>query len=435
MNETLRDKFFVGDYELTDFIGKGGMGEVYKGMHTRLRREAAIKQLRLTGADQLKSIQRFFNEARIQASFHHPNIVTLYDFIEERGQLYIVMEYVDGETLERRMERAGRLPAPEAVVFFRSVVAAIRHLHSHGVIHRDIKPNNIKINSRGEVKLLDFGIARNMESTKLTTEGKLAGTLPYLAPEQIETGASDERTDIWELGVLLYEMVCGNTPFRGASFEELCVRIVRGQYPPPSSVTSGAPRPVEEIIARCLKKDPGQRYQSAEHLLHALDKLSGGGARRKSATREVVVRIVNKIQNIVVTPSPSSPSGPPLKTVTVSPGMVAMAVALLGLLVIIGGYFLFTSSHLDIAEGKVRTALSCDASGAKVFKLISHGDTNEEWELVGTCGEDSLRVDGRPGDLITLKREKTGRVVRPDPFEVSDRRREFHIQARPEEFE
>lgn len=440
MNNTPRDNLFVGDYELTEFLGKGGMGEVHKGVHRKLRREAAIKQLLATGADQRKAIQRFFNEARIQASFHHPNIATLYDFIEEKGRLYIVMEYVDGETLEQRMERPQRPPMAESLRFFRCVVAAVWHLHSHSVIHRDIKPNNIKINSRGEVKLLDFGIARSAEATKLTTEGKLAGTIPYLAPEQIETGASDARTDIWQLGILFYELVCGHRPFRGASVDELCVRIVRAQYAQPSSVNPEAPRPIEEIIARCLKKDPAQRYQSAEQLMHALDKLgaASAGASRKSSTREIVIRIVNKIgkiQNIMVAPAPLAETVQARQPATGSTGKIALAVALLSLLVIIGGYFLFASSGLEIAEGQMSIPLSCDAAGAKVFRLISPSGATEEWELVGTCGEDSLRVNGKPGDLITLKLEKNGRVVLQNPFELNDRRREFHIQARADEFE
>jgi serine/threonine-protein kinase len=434
MDDTVRERFFVGDYELTEFIGMGGMGEVYKGVHTRLRREAAIKKLKPTGADQAKAIHRFFNEARIQASLHHPNIATLYDFIEEKGQLYIVMEYVDGETLQERVERAQRLPAPEAVRLFRGVVAAVWHLHGHGIIHRDIKPNNIKINSKGEVKLLDFGIARSVDATKLTTEGKLAGTLPYLAPEQIETGASDARTDIWELGVLFYELVCGEMPFQAAMFNELCVKIVRVQYTPPSKVNPATPRRVEEIIAHCLRKDPAQRYQSAEQLLGALDKLGGapdkpGGARRRSATREVVVRVINKIQNIVVAPAPPAGNAPPRQTAT---GKIALAVAVASLLAVIALYLMLTSSPPP-AEGLVRTALSCDAPpGTKVFKLLS---ASGERELLGTCGEDSLHVDGAPSEMIRLILIKNGREVPQDPFEVSDRTRMIHVHARAEEFE
>src|SRR5262245_20685424 len=208
-----QDRRNVGKYSVQAFLGEGGMGAVYKGYDESLDRYVAIKELKTDGLDRAKDIQRFCNEARIQATLHHPNIATLYEFLEASGQPYIVMEYVDGQTLLERLRRSGRLAVMEVLEIFRSVGLAVNHLHAHGIIHRDLKPNNIKINAAGQVKLLDFGIAKQESAHRLTTTGKVSGTLNRLSPEQWQYGASDHRTDIWQLGAILYEMATGVPPF------------------------------------------------------------------------------------------------------------------------------------------------------------------------------------------------------------------------------
>src|SRR5262249_7793392 len=161
----------------------------------------------------LNFLERFYNEARIQAQLLHPNIAVLYDFLEYNGQPLIIMEYIDGQTLSERIATMGCLPLPEALSIFQAVVGAIDYIHCHVVVHGDIKSNNIKIDPSGTVKLLDFGIAKSETTPNMTVTGGIIGTLEYLSPEQFKGGIADMRSDIWALGVLFYEMLSGRVPF------------------------------------------------------------------------------------------------------------------------------------------------------------------------------------------------------------------------------
>lgn len=273
MSRALEPNQSIGEYRIVDFIGAGGMGEVYRAIHSKIGRIAAVKVL--TQATQSSGfVDRFFNEARIQASLQHPNIATLYDFCEVAAQPCIIMEYIDGQAISERIAAYGALPLTETVYVFERVCEAIEYIHSHGVIHRDIKSNNIKISSQGQVKLLDFGIAKSQTSQQLTQVGSVIGTLQYLAPELIRGGTADERGDIWALGVLLYEMITGRVPFEAATIGDLCDKIDRVSYAPPAQLNPAVPREVAQIIARCLKKNPSERYNSAGELLADVRRLN-----------------------------------------------------------------------------------------------------------------------------------------------------------------
>jgi len=256
----------IGDYRLVDYIGAGGMGAVYRGVHSKIGRVVAVKVL-TQAVPSPSFITRFHNEARIQANLHHHNIATLYDFLEFNGQPCIVMEYVDGETLTQRIERLGSLPVEEALYIFQSVTEAIHYIHGQGVLHRDIKSNNIKISSIGEVKLLDFGIAKSGDTPSMTRTGDVIGTLEYLSPEQVKAGAADARSDIWALGTLLYEMMTGQLPFKSPNIGDLCDKICKAQFASVSSLNPSVPYDLEAIISRCLKKKPADRYQTAGDVL------------------------------------------------------------------------------------------------------------------------------------------------------------------------
>lgn len=257
----------IGEYRLVDFVGAGGMGEVYRAIHVKLGRVVAIKVL-CEGDRTPHLIERFNNEARLHARLQHPRIATLHDFLEASGQLCIVMEYVDGQSLDEHIRLAGRLPAVDALRIFHGIVEAVAYIHGHGIIHRDIKSNNIKITAAGDVKLLDFGIARADTSPKLTVVGDVVGTFQYLSPEQLTGGTADLRSDIWALGVLLYEMLSGDVPFDGNSIGTLYEKITNGDYQPASTYNLTVSPAIDGIIARCLKRNPAGRYQSAGELLH-----------------------------------------------------------------------------------------------------------------------------------------------------------------------
>jgi serine/threonine protein phosphatase PrpC/predicted Ser/Thr protein kinase len=255
----------IGPYRLVEFLGAGGMGEVYRAIDERAQRVVAIKVL-TTVRRVPNLVERFRNEARIQAALHHPHIAASYDFVDSDAPPSIVMEYVDGETLEQRSQRRRPMPLPEALALIAPVVDAVGYLHERGIVHRDIKASNVKVSSTGVVKLLDFGIAKGPGSPSLTADGSVIGTLQALAPEQLDGSPAGNRSDIWSLGVLLYELATGRHPFAGDG-NGITGRIRAGRYEPPSRVVSGLPTSVDRIVARCLRVNPGDRYHSCEALL------------------------------------------------------------------------------------------------------------------------------------------------------------------------
>lgn len=258
----------VGDYRIIEAVGVGGMGEVYRAVHLKIDRVVAIKLL--SGDRQDASfLERFLNEARVHARLQHPRIATLYDFFDYLGRPCIVMEYVDGHTLDERLV-AGPMKFSEILPVFEAVVEAVDYVHRQDVVHRDIKPSNIKISSKGEIKLLDFGIAKNDQTLRLTMVGGLVGTPEYLAPEQVKGKPADKRSDIWALGVLLYEMATRRTPFRTEPLTEFIRKISRAEYVSASSINQSLPGAIDEVVGRCLKIKPDQRYQTAGALLKDL---------------------------------------------------------------------------------------------------------------------------------------------------------------------
>ena len=245
------------------------MGEVYLGLHEKLGRHAAIKILGAAAKDE-SFRNRFFNEARLQANLHHPNIATLYDFQQQGDELLIFMEYVDGQGLDERL--AGSSFAVEDVLTaFRRVCEAVGYMHANGVVHRDIKSQNIKIAANGTVKLLDFGIAKGETSHGLTQTGGVIGTPTFLSPEQLRGGTASPQTDIWALGVLLYEMLTGRLPFEGESLGGLVLKITTEPFTAADLLNPAVPKDVARVIARCLQKDAGSRFRSVDELLAAID--------------------------------------------------------------------------------------------------------------------------------------------------------------------
>ncbi|HVG38610.1 MAG TPA: serine/threonine-protein kinase [Pyrinomonadaceae bacterium] len=257
----------IGDYHLVDFLGAGGMGEVYRGVHAKIGKVVAIKVLTSQTSHHNGLSERFINEARIQARLHHHGIAALYDYSEVCGYPCIVMEYIGGNTLDEYIRFRGSLSPASASAIFQAIAEAVAYIHSHGIVHRDIKSNNIKIGPHGEVKLLDFGIAKSEASPNLTLKGDVIGTLKYMSPEQLKGLPADARSDIWSLGVLYYEMITGDVPFQADTIGNLFEQIKNGDYLRPSKLDPVVPREVEALISRCLKKNPAHRYQSVAEML------------------------------------------------------------------------------------------------------------------------------------------------------------------------
>jgi eukaryotic-like serine/threonine-protein kinase len=283
----------IGEYRLVDFLGAGGMGEVYRAIHTKLGRVVAIKVLHYASQSSY-AVERFLNEARIQSSLRHPNVAALHEFLELDSRPAIVMEFVDGQTLHERLRARGRLDVGEVVSILRPVCDALAYIHAQGIVHRDIKSGNIKINSAGEVKLLDFGIAKAPTSARLTKPGDVVGTLENLSPEQVRGAEADARSDIWAVGTLLYEMLTGRAPFSAASTGDLYKRIAEADYVPISTSHPAASAELEAVAARCLKKRPADRYQSAAELVRDLDRLRQPTAPAKPHGKVDLASLVRK---------------------------------------------------------------------------------------------------------------------------------------------
>jgi len=264
----------VSQYEIVERVGGGGMGVVYKARDPRLQRFVALKYLPASlGADpELK--HRFLREAKTIASLDHPNLCTIFEVAEpEAGQLVIVMPYYEGETLRQKIAR-GPLPVAEALEYALQAARGLEHAHAAGVVHRDIKPANIVVTPGGQVKILDFGIAKVAAANAvLTRTGAVLGTLSYMSPEQACGDPVDHRTDLWAVGVVLYEMLAGRPPFPAESMEALFAAIQWRDPAPLGALRPDVPPAVEQLVHRLLEKEPARRYEDARALAPALEAL------------------------------------------------------------------------------------------------------------------------------------------------------------------
>lgn len=263
----------VSHYRITAKIGAGGMGEVYQAEDARLGRTVALKFLppELSRDRQVK--ERFLQEARAAAALDHSNICTIYECDETaEGRLFIAMACYQGETLKDIIAR-GPLPVPQALDIARQIAAGLQKAHQQGIVHRDIKPANIFITTEGQVKILDFGLARLAGTLHLTKTGTTVGTVAYMSPEQARGEEVDHRTDIWSLGVVLYEMLTGQPPFQAHQDRALIQAIIHNHYQPLTARRSGIPPELERLLEKCLRKNPRQRYQHLDDLRVDLDRL------------------------------------------------------------------------------------------------------------------------------------------------------------------
>ena len=265
MSRRLQIGEHLADYRIVGFLGAGGMGSVYHAVHSKIERPVAIKVLSDV-ADNSSFRERFFNEARLQSRLHHPNIATLYDFQEVGDLVYIVMEFVDGETLDALISR-GYFAVEEALKTFESICEAVGFIHSHNIVHRDIKPQNIKLSSIGTIKMLDFGIAKGAINQGLTRVGGVVGTPNYLSPEQLRGHEASPHSDIWSLGILFYEMLTFTEPFKGRTLAELHSQITTAKFEDPEKLNPAIPANVANIVRKCLTVDTTQRYQNISDLL------------------------------------------------------------------------------------------------------------------------------------------------------------------------
>jgi TolB-like protein/Tfp pilus assembly protein PilF/tRNA A-37 threonylcarbamoyl transferase component Bud32 len=282
----------ISHYRILEKLGEGGMGVIYKAEDTKLKRTVALKFLPSELTSETGSKERFVTEAQAAAALNHPNIVTIHEIDETEGQLFIAMELIEGESLYSRIEEVktsspAGLPFEEVIDITEQICKGLDKAHQAGIVHRDIKPGNILIDRDGQIKILDFGIAKLRGVSQLTKEVSTLGTIHYMSPEQTRGENVDHRTDVWAVGIVLYEMLTGHPAFRG-DYEQAVVYSILNEDPKPVlTARDDVPEELDRIVSRSLAKNPEERYQNLGHMLSDLTALRTGG--ELAATREILV--------------------------------------------------------------------------------------------------------------------------------------------------
>ncbi len=275
VQDTLINTLFDGRYRVIRRLGSGGMANVYLAEDEELGRRVAIKVLDEKHATDEQFIERFRREAKNAASLSHPNIVSIYDRGEAQGTYYIAMEYIEGRTLKELIVARGPLPVDQAVSYARQILGAVRFAHKKGIVHRDIKPHNVLVDTDGRLKVTDFGIAR-AGASQMTEAGSIIGTAQYLSPEQARGASVDQRSDLYSVGVVLYEMLTGSVPFTGDSPVEIAMKHISAVPEPPSAHRPDVPDDLDLVVLRGLAKDSRERFQTAEEMDAELGRVAAG---------------------------------------------------------------------------------------------------------------------------------------------------------------
>jgi eukaryotic-like serine/threonine-protein kinase len=360
VSDTLINELFDGRYRIVRKLGTGGMANVYLAEDEVLGRRVAIKILddRHAGDDQF--VERFRREAKNAASLSHPNIVSIYDRGEAEGTYYIAMEYLDGRSLKELIVARGPAPIQIAIDYARQILAAIRFAHRHGIVHRDIKPHNVLVDGEGRLKVTDFGIAR-AGASQMTEAGSIIGTAQYLSPEQAKGAPVDQSSDLYSVGVVLYELLTGVVPFSGETPVEIAMKHLSRIPDPPSSKRAEIPRDLDLVVMRSLAKDPSERYQSADEMDADLRRISRGMA-ISPATEEAATAIIARppptaATEVVPKMRDPVPYAPPAayydydepRRRAIWPWLVAL---LFVAAAVVGGYFLYDQIQQQLSGTK-----------------------------------------------------------------------------------
>jgi len=292
----------LGKYRVLDQLGRGGMAQVYRAYHPQLDRYVALKVLRSDLVEEKEFLVRFRHEAQAVAGLRHPNIVQVFDFDVQGDIYFMVMELLQGDTLKARLNdyrlRGEPMPRGEAVRVLLDVLDGLAYAHSEGMIHRDIKPANIMLTKRGQAVIGDFGIAQIVGTTRHTASGAMMGTLSYMAPEQGLEGRSDARSDLYSLGIVLYEMLTQHTPFDADTPLAVLMKHLNDPLPLPRKFDATIPEPFERIVLKALSKRPEERYQTAQEMAQAL----------RQATEESGIELPERISLPLSFTTPAAPS-------------------------------------------------------------------------------------------------------------------------------
>jgi len=387
----------LGPYRVVERLGAGGMGEVWRARDTRLWRDVALKVLPGAALTDATARARLLREARLASQLNHPHICTIYDVGESATTTYIAMELVEGQTLSDRLDR-GALPVDDVVRYGQQMASALAHAHARGVVHRDFKSANVVVTPERQVKVLDFGLAKQLPSEaagaaatrsrqSLTDVGVTPGTLAYMAPEQLPGQPADARSDIWALGVVLYELVAGQRPFQGKTGFELSSAILNQPVP---AVPASVPASLAAVIDRCLAKEPGERHQRADEVGAALEVAASGQTIAAAAPARRRQRLSRSL---------AATAG----------GLVTMAlVAVLLLAIDVGGVRSRLIGPAATPAPFVRLAVLpfANVSGDAEQEYLSDGLTTEMIALLGRLHPESLRVIARTTAMSYKRTDK-----------------------------
>jgi serine/threonine protein kinase len=372
----------VGTYRIEEKLGEGGMGTVYRATEINLERAVAIKVLNRDLAAKPAIVERFRAEAKAQANLNHPNVATLYAFLLEKDNAMMVMEFVDGDNFQQMVNSRGAIPSEEAIPLFKQALAGVGAAHEMGIVHRDIKPANIMLNSRGVVKVMDFGIAKVMGERGLTRTGVQLGTVFYMSPEQVRGQTADIRSDIYALGVTLYELLTAHVPFNAASEYDVLTDHVNTAPPLPSTHNAQIPKGIESIVLKALEKRPEDRFQSVAEFAEALDHPEAWESfvpesamivlPSMAPTMEIPVRPENPndVTRAVPRPSAQATLPPPSPSSFWTPIRIGVAAFLAIVTLGIGGFELFKPNFTPPLSPKPSVAVATPPSPQPETKQV-----------------------------------------------------------------
>lgn len=374
MENPLTKRF--GRYEVVGELGRGAMGIVYKARDPQIDRVVALKTISLRGQEpeaEDEFRKRFLNEAKAAGRLHHPGIVSIFDVGEdpETRDPYIVLEYVPGEALNRVLARERKLPLEQALRLALEVAEALDYAHGHGVTHRDIKPGNILLTKDGKAKISDFGIAK-LNLAHITLPGKVLGTPAYMAPEQLSGEGADGRSDLFSLGVILYAMATGYSPFQGDSATTVCFKVANREPVPASAMDLTLPRDLDEVINKAMAKDPARRYQRGGELAEALRQLKAYRQPTATSTLQVIqaTGVARKTQRTSAAPTGALYAMKALRSVVLKAPIrdLILGAATIGLLVIVGVQSkLLVATHDEASDVGIRAE---QIPGGKTFAQV-----------------------------------------------------------------
>ncbi len=388
--ELIRGSVFANRYEIIEELGKGGMGKVYRVEDTKVKEEVALKLIKAEIASDKKTIERFNNELRLARKIRHKNICQMFDLGEEKGTHFITMEFVPGQDLMGLIRQSGQLAVGTTINITKQICDGLTEAHKLGVVHRDLKPSNIMIDKEGNVRIMDFGIARSLETKGITGAGVMIGTPEYMSPEQAETKEVDRRSDIYSLGVILYEMVTGSVPFKGETPLGIAMKHKSEMPKDPREINAQIPEDLSRMILRCMEKDKEQRYQSTNEVKSELENIEKGiptkeriiPERKPSTSKEITVTF--GLRKLLV------------------PTLVFIGIIIIGIVI---WQLLPEEKTLVAPEKKMLVVLPFENLGDPDDEFFADGMTEEIRVKLTTIGQ--LGIIGRTSSILYKNNNKT----------------------------